>query len=248
MSKPMLETVGLTKAFGKLIAVNNVNLKVEEGELRAIIGPNGAGKTTLFNLIIGALKPTSGKVFLRGRDITGLRPHVISRMGIAASFQLTNVFLGMTVMENVWASVQSLSRRRWSPFIKAESMAEVSYAVEEICKLVGLEEKMDEVAMDLSHGDQRLLEIAIALGLNPTLLILDEPTAGVSPKEAENILKLIQELSRVKTIVLTEHNVEAVLRTAEVITVLDEERIIAEGSPHEISMNEEVQRVYLGMR
>ncbi len=246
MSKLILETIGLTKTFGRLVAVDNVNLRVREGELRGIIGPNGAGKTTLLNLIIGALKPTSGKIFFYGRDITGLKPHVISQMGIATTFQLTNIFQGMTVMENVWISVQSRSKMRWNPFIKAGGLTDVSRKVEEICKLVGLEDKMDEIAMSLSYGDQRLLEIAIALGSDPILLLLDEPITGVSPKEAEEILKVVQKLSQAKTIVLIEHNVDAVLRIAKVVTVLNEGRVIAEGSPYEVSSNEEVQRVYLG--
>jgi len=248
MARMILETKDLTKAFGGLVAVDAVNFKVEEGELRGIIGPNGAGKTTLFNLVIGYLKPTSGKIFFYGKDITGLPPHVISQMGISATFQLTSLFPGMTVLENIWVGVHSRSKRRWHPFIHARSLARTKSKAEEICTLVGLGDKMNEVAASLSHGDQRLLEIAVALSTDPALLLLDEPTAGMSPKEVENVVKVIKELSQTKTIILVEHNVDVVLRLAETITVLNEGRIIAEGSPDEISANEDVQRIYLGVK
>jgi branched-chain amino acid transport system ATP-binding protein len=247
MAKAVLETTNLTKAFGGLVAVDDVNFKLNEGELRGIIGPNGAGKTTLFYLVIGYLKPTSGKIFFYGKDITGLPPHVISQMGIASTFQLTNIFPGMTVLENIWVGVHSRSKRRWHPFIQARSLTTTTSRAEELCKLVGLGDKMNEVAANLSHGDRRLLEIAIALSSDPTLLLLDEPTAGMSPKEAENVVEVIGKLSQTKTIILIEHNVDVVLRLAETITVLDKGRVIAEGPPDEISANEDVQRIYLGV-
>ncbi len=247
MAAIMLETKNLTMAFGGLVVLEDVNLRLKEGELRGIIGPNGAGKTTLLNLMIGYLKPTSGRILFRGKDITGLPPHVISQMGISVTFQLTNIFPRMTAVENVWAGVHSRSERRWHPFIRAEVLTPTRIRAEELCEQVGLGDKMDEEAANLSHGDQRLLEMAIALGCEPTLLLLDEPTQGVSPREAENIVRVIEEMSQHKTIVLIEHNVDVVLRLAQTITVLNKGRVIAEGHPEAISANDEVQRIYLGV-
>lgn len=247
MVRTIFETKNLTKAFNGLVAIDNVSFKLVEGELRGIIGPNGAGKTTLFNLVNGYLKPTSGKLYFYGKDITGIQPHIISQMGIAATFQLTNIFPGMNVLENVWIGVHSRSKRRWNPFVRAKSLTGTTRRSEEICKLVGLWDKINEVATNLSHGDQRLLEIAIAISSDPTLLLLDEPTAGVSPLEAENVVKVIENLSKTKTIILIEHDVDIVLRLAETIMVLDKGRVIAEGQPDEISENSEVQRIYLGV-
>lgn len=195
----------------------------------------------------GYLKPTSGKIFFHGKDITAIPAHIISQLGIGATFQLTKIFPGMTVLENVWAGVNSRSKRRWDPFVQARSLTETMSRAEELCKLVRLEDKINEVAANLSHGDQKLLELAIALSCDPTLLLLDEPTAGTSPKEAENIVKLIERLSQTKTIVLIEHNVNVVLSLAQNITVLNQGRVIAEGPPEEISADEKVQRIYLGV-
>lgn len=248
MARVILETINLSKAFGGLIAVDNVNLKVEEGELRGLIGPNGAGKTTLFNLITGRTKPTGGRILFNGEDITGLPPYVISLKGISTTFQLTNIFPAMTVLENVWVGINSRSERRWHPFVPAERKIEIISKAKELCESVGLGDKMNAKAAALAYGDKKLLEIALALSTNPSLLLLDEPTQGVSPKEAENIVIVIERLSKIKTIVLIEHNVDVVLRLAKKITVLDRGRVIAEGSADEISENEEVQNIYLGRR
>jgi branched-chain amino acid transport system ATP-binding protein len=242
----LLKTVSVTMRFGGLTALDDVTYSVKKGEVRGIIGPNGAGKTTLFNVITGELKPTSGKIFLRGEEITHLAPHIICQKGLSRTFQLTFIFPEMTVYESIWVGVNSRARRPWNPIILAHHTADLSQKTQEICQLVGLEEKMNELASNLSFGDQKILEIAMALSTEPSLLLLDEPTQGVSPKETDNILKVIEKLSKNMTVILIEHSMDVVLRLCHTITVLNEGRVAAEGSPDQISKNEEVQRVYLG--
>jgi len=242
----LLEIRGVTKRFGGLTALDNITYKVKEGEVRGIIGPNGAGKTTLFNVITGDLKPTTGRVFLKGEDITDLPPHLICKKGLSRTFQLTFVFPEMTVFESVWIGVNSREKYPWSPFHSAERVISVSEMAREICQLVGLWEKRDEFACNLSYGDQKILEIAMALSTQPLILLLDEPTQGVSPKETENIIEVIRKLSKGMTIILIEHSMDVILHLCHIITVLNEGRVIADGPPQEISRNEEVQRVYLG--
>ncbi len=242
----ILETVSVTMRFGGLTALDGVTCAIQEGEVRGIIGPNGAGKTTLFNVITGELKPTSGKIMLRGTDITPLPPHAICQKGLSRTFQLTFIFPEMTVYESIWVGINSRARRPWNPFILAHRDADLSQRAQEICHLVGLEEKMNEVASNLSYGDQKILEIAMALSTQPSILLLDEPTQGVSPQETDHITKVIEKLSNQMTIILIEHSMDVVLRLCSNITVLNEGRVVAEGSPKEISKNEEVQRVYLG--
>jgi branched-chain amino acid transport system ATP-binding protein len=243
----LLETIDLTESFGGLIALDDVNFSVEEGELRGIIGPNGAGKTTLFNVITGCLKPAKGKVLLNGEDISGLPPHIISQKGVSRTFQITNIFPEMTVYESVWAGVNSRAKQPWNPFVHAGAMGHISRKAEEICQLVGLSDRMNQMSANLSHGDQRVLEIAIALSTDPILLLLDEPTQGISPKEIGTLLEVIKKVSQITTIVLIEHDMSVVLSLSKTIAVLNEGRIIAEGPPHEISRNKEVQKVYLGV-
>jgi len=244
--KKLLETASVKMRFGGLTALDNVTFSVHEGEVRGIIGPNGAGKTTLFNVITGELKPTSGKIFLRGKDITSFTPHVICQEGLSRTFQLTFIFPEMTVYESIWVGVNTRARRPWNPFVLAGQVADLSQKAIEICQLVGLEEKMNELASNLSYGDQKVLEIAMALSTQPSVLLLDEPTQGVSPKETDNISEVIKKLSKKMTIILIEHSMDIVLSLCNSITVLNEGRVVAEGSPEEISKNEEVQRVYLG--
>lgn len=243
----LLETVGLTRSFGGLTALDDVDFAVGKGELKGIIGPNGAGKTTLFNVITGYLKPTKGRVLLNGKNISGLSPHVISQKGISRTFQITNIFPEMTVHESVWAGVNSRTKDPWNPFVRADTIGDISEKTEEICELTGLSDQMNAISATLSHGDQRVLEIAIALSTDPILLLLDEPTQGVSPKEIDNLLKVIENVSRITTAILIEHDMNIALSLSETITVLNEGRIIAEGPPREISESEEVQQVYLGI-
>ncbi|MCD6567618.1 MAG: ABC transporter ATP-binding protein [Dehalococcoidia bacterium] len=243
----LLETAGLTKNFGGLVAVDEVNFAVEKGELKGIIGPNGAGKTTFFNLITGSLKPTRGKVSLNGEDISGLPPHLISRKGISRTFQITNIFPEMTVYESVWAGVNSRAKQPWNPFIHAGAATDISRKTKEICQMVGLDSKMGELSTNLSHGDQRVLEIAIALSTEPILLLLDEPTQGVSPKEIDTMISVVRKVSEVAAVVLIEHNMDIVLELSDNITVLENGRTVTEGSPSEISANREVQKIFLGI-
>jgi len=242
----LLETVSVTMRFGGLTALDDVTYTIKEREVRGIIGPNGAGKTTLFNVITGELQPTSGKIFLRGEEITHLTPHIICQKGLSRTFQLTFIFPEMTVYESIWVGVNSRARRPWNPVTLAHHVADLSQKTQEICHLVGLKEKMNELASNLSYGDQKILEIGMAISTQPSVLLLDEPTQGVSPKETDNILEVVERLSKKMTIILIEHSMDVVLRLCHIITVLNEGRVIAEGSPDEISKNEEVQRIYLG--
>lgn len=243
----LLETVGLTMSFGGLVALDDVDFSVGKGELRGIIGPNGAGKTTFFNVITGYLKPTKGKTLLDGEDISGLPPHTISQRGISRTFQITNIFPEMTVYESIWAGINSRTKQPWNPFVRADTIGDISRKAGEICELVGLSDKMNLVSENLSHGDQRVLEIAIALSTDPILLLLDEPTQGVSPKEIDNLLEVIEKVSQVTTTIMIEHDMNIALSLSGTITVFNEGRIIAGGSPSEISESEEVQEIYLGI-
>jgi branched-chain amino acid transport system ATP-binding protein len=241
----MLRIENLKKCFGGLAAVNGLNLTFEKGELRAIIGPNGAGKTTLFNLITGILSPTEGKIFFKDEDITGLPPYKISHKGIARTLQITSIFPNLTVFENVWSAVQS-RKRILNPFLNAMSLTDVREKTESLIEMVGLSEKKESPACDISYGDQRLLEIALALGTEPQLLLLDEPTAGLGPGETKGVVEKIRELAFRLTILLVEHDMEVVMGLADKITVLHYGEKIAEGSPEEIKKDKEVRRVYLG--
>ncbi len=247
MSGSLLEVTGVSMHFGGLTAVDNVTYTIRSGEVRGIIGPNGAGKTTLFNAITGDLKPSSGKVYLKGEDITGLSPDLICQKGMSRTFQLTYVFPEMTVYECVWVGVYSKARRASTMFFsQADRLKDVADKTMELCRLVGLEEKRDELASNLSYGDQKVLEIAMALSTEPALLLLDEPTQGVGPQEADGIVQLIELLSQRMSILLIEHNIDIILRVCHNLTVLSFGRVIADGSCEEIGRNEEVQRIYLG--
>ena len=244
MSTPILETQDLTCAFGGLIAVDHVDFAVQEGELRAVIGPNGAGKTTFFNLITGVLPPTSGRIVFQGEDITGLPVHMISQKGVARTVQITSIFPTLTVTENIWLGAQS--RHRLRPLAQPSKMHEVRQRVEEIIALVGLQEASEAEAAELAHGDQRLLEIALALSTRPQLLLLDEPTAGLSAKETHDMAQVVKQLSARQTIIIVEHDMDVVMELADIITVLHIGPTLAEGPPQAIRENAEVQEVYLG--
>jgi len=246
MSQIILQTRRLTKAFGGLIAVNNIDMDFYAGELRAIIGPNGAGKTTYLAMIMGRLKPTSGKIIFKGRDITGLPPHKVFRFGISTTFQLTSIFPSLTVYENVWVAAQSRCKGYMNPLIHHRRLKEAESTVERILKRLNLDSIASEPAGSISHGEQRVLEIGIALATNPEILLLDEPTSGMSAKEANEMAMLIKEIAKEKTVILVEHNMDVVMRIADKITVFDKGKILAEGSPKSISENKKVQEVYLG--
>lgn len=242
----ILETVNLSKNFGALQAVRKINLKVKEGSLHSIIGPNGAGKTTLFNLLTGFLKPSEGRILFRQRDITCYRPDQISKMGIGRSFQVPNIFPELTVLENVRIAVQSRTQLNYRPLTSLKKHDYLEKKAMELLEIVNISDKMQLRAKHLSHGEKKILDIAIALATNPRVLLLDEPTAGLVGDEIRRIVDLITQLSRCITVVLVEHNIDVVLSISDTISVLYYGAIIAEGSPYEIQTNREVQEIYLG--
>jgi branched-chain amino acid transport system ATP-binding protein len=243
----LLELKGVSKHFGGLLAVDDVSYSVKKGEIRGIVGPNGAGKTTLFNLITGELRPTAGRVYLGGEDVTGLPPDLICLKGMSRTFQLTFIFPEMTVLECVWVGVYSRRRRPWSLFFsRSDRSGPIEEKALQIIRTVGLEEKAQEIASNLSYGDQKVLEIAMALSTDPVMLLLDEPTQGVGPGEVDAIINLVEHLSKEMSIVLIEHDMDIVARLCHNVTVLSYGKMIAEGSCELISQNEEVQRIYLG--
>ena len=242
----MLRVEEVHKSFGDFKAVNGAHLTVEEGQMVAVIGPNGAGKTTLFNLITGQLQPDQGRILFRGQEIGGLPPYEICRRGIARSFQIVNIFPRLTVFENVQVAVLSHQGRSFTLFEPARSLAvEETYR---ILERVGLVDKAEHVAGSLSHGDQKVLEIAMALGSEPELLILDEPTAGMSPEETAATLALIRQLAETQgvTILFCEHDMEVVFSVAQSIMVMHQGRTLIQGAPEEVREHPEVQEAYLG--
>lgn len=244
----LFETVDLVKKFGAFVATDHVNLKVEEGQLHAIIGPNGAGKTTLFNLLTGALKPTSGRILLRGDDITGLAPHEIAHKGVARSFQISNVFPGLTVFENVRIAVQSkLGKPSLALFRTPKYMKAVEEKTMEILEQIGLASLAPARADILSHGDTRRLELGLVLAIDASVILLDEPLAGMSPEESRESVRLIREISKNRSVVMVEHDMDVIFSTVDHITVLERGAIIATGTPEEIQNNEVVQKSYLGV-
>jgi len=242
----LLKIESLSKSFDGFMAVSDVNLEVEKGEIVAVIGPNGAGKTTLFNLISGVLKPTGGKVFFKGENITGLPPHAICKKGISRSFQIVNVFERMTVFENVQISIMARERMNWN-FITPSAGVLIGETAK-ILESVGLLEKKDTVCGLLSHGDRKVLEIAVALGVDPEFLILDEPTAGMAPEETGRCIDLIKGLSDTfgLTILFCEHDMELVFAIANRIMVMTRGATLVQGSCEEVRCNQLVQDAYLG--
>jgi branched-chain amino acid transport system ATP-binding protein len=241
---PMLRTEGLTKRFGGLTAVNNVNLTIPRGEIRAIIGPNGAGKSTFFNCVTGVLRPSAGRIYVNGEDLAGLPPHRISHKGIARSYQITNILPGATVLENARIAAQS-RHHSWSLFRHHQSYRDLLELARTALGSVGLGEKESELAANLSHGEQRNLEIAIALATEPELLCLDEPTAGMSVSETHATAELVRRIASNLTILIVEHDMEVVMGLADRITVFHYGEVLAEGTPAEIQANARVQEVYL---
>jgi branched-chain amino acid transport system ATP-binding protein len=244
----LLKIENVTKRFGDLVAVNGVSMNVEKGELRAVIGPNGAGKTTFFNTISGFLLPTSGRITFDGEDITKMLPAPRVWRGIARTFQITEVFPELTTWDNLRIAVEVASGHRASPFITRKDRQSVHDRVAELLDMSGLRKVSDRLVGELSHGDQRATEIMMALALNPRLLLLDEPTAGMGDQETYDITQLIRKLHRDKdlTIVLIEHDMRVVFHLADRIMVLAEGEMLAEGTPDEIARNERVQEAYLG--
>jgi len=244
----LLSVEHVSRRFGSLVAVNDVSLSVEPGELRAVIGPNGAGKTTFFNMISGFLAPTSGRILFEGEDVTRLLPARRVWRGIARTFQVTEVFPELSVRENLRIAAEVAAGYRLRPWISREADAEVSARVTDLSDMGGLSDKETRPVGELSHGDQRATEIMMALALKPRLLLLDEPTAGMGDRETYNITQLIRQLHKDHklSIVLIEHDMRVIFHLADRIMVLAEGAMLAEGTPPEIAANEMVQAAYLG--
>jgi branched-chain amino acid transport system ATP-binding protein len=243
----ILETKNITKSFGALTAVNNVSLGIEAGTLHSIIGPNGAGKTTLFNLLTGTFPPTSGEIIVDKKNITGTPAHRVAHLGLARSYQRTTVFPALTLLENVWIATFA-TQPSWKGLIwkKTNDFVEVKSRALSALRDVGLHEKADHLAREISHGEQRQLELAIALAAAPRVLLLDEPAAGLSPEETRRMVQLVRSLKGRYTIVLIEHKMDIIMSVSDRISVMSFGSVIAEGTPEEIKRNPEVRRAYLG--
>ncbi len=243
-SSPLLKTELLSVKFGGLAALSEVNFELGRDEIRAVIGPNGAGKSTFFNCLTGVLRPTGGRIIFDGEEITGLRSNVISQRGIARSYQITNILPNATALENVRIAAQS-RRHAWNMIAHHEAFADINQRAEAALQAVGLLAKAHELGANLSHGEQRNLEIGIALATEPKLLCLDEPTAGMSAAETNETKELISRIAKDLTILIVEHDMEVVMELCDRITVLHYGQILAEGTPEEIQANPRVLEVYL---
>jgi branched-chain amino acid transport system ATP-binding protein len=246
VSQPILRIEGLAKRFGGLEALAGVDLDVARGDFRAIIGPNGAGKSTFFNTMTGLLKPDAGRVVFDGHDVTGEPPHRLARRGVARTFQITSVFADLTALENVQVALLAHARQNWSVWPKARPMHTVRAG--ELLGMVGLEKAAARLARTLSHGDQKRLELAIALAGEPRILLLDEPTAGMAAQERLESIRLVHRVARELGLscVFTEHDMAVVFAVATHITVMHQGRVLADGTPAEVRARREVQQVYLG--
>jgi branched-chain amino acid transport system ATP-binding protein len=245
-ASPLLLVEGLTRHFGPLSALNGVSLKILPRERRAIIGPNGAGKTTLFNLITGQLSPSAGQILFAGRAITGLAPHAVARRGISRSFQRTNLFLRLSVLENLRLAAAANGRGTYNLFGRIEQLRGPLERAGEVAKAVGLTERLREPTGILSYGEQRQLEVGVALATSPKLLLLDEPTAGMSPEETVRMTSLLEGLPRDITLLIIEHDMDVVSSLAERVTVLHYGEVLAEGTFEEVRADPRVYEVYLG--
>jgi branched-chain amino acid transport system ATP-binding protein len=246
-SQVILRTHGVSKLFGKFRALNNISASFPRGAITSIIGPNGAGKSTYFNLLSGAFPPSDGRVEFEGRDVTDVAQHEFAHMGIAKSFQITNVFPLLSTRENVRVALQALVSRYdiWRPRANLPGLAEKADA---LLAQVGLWHCRDRVAKTLAHGEQRALEIGMALASNPRLLLLDEPTAGMSPEETRVMMDLIVKLAKERTVILVEHKMKLVMGISDRVLVLHHGELLADGTPAEVRQDQQVKRVYLGQR
>jgi branched-chain amino acid transport system ATP-binding protein len=244
----ILETRNLRKEFGGLVAVEDVSVQIEQGHTHSIIGPNGAGKTTLFNLIGGSFKPTHGQVFFKGEDITGSPLYKRAHIGMGRSFQITNIFPNLTVLENVRLSAQALSAVSFNFLRRADHYDDFMKRALEVLEIVGLKDMALYPANALPHGGKRKLELAILLAPDPELLLLDEPTAGMASEQVPELMRTIGDIRQQcgKTIVMVEHNMRVVMDVSDRITVMNLGNVLAEGAPAEVAANETVQKVYLG--
>jgi branched-chain amino acid transport system ATP-binding protein len=243
----VLRTEHLRRAFGNLVVTNDVNLTVEVGERHVIIGPNGAGKTSLVNQIGGQLEPSAGRIFVKGTDVTGWSPNRVSRLGVARTFQRNNLFQNLSVIENLRLAVQARRGNALDPFTPVGRLRELLARAEELMRRVHLDGDGLRLARNLSYGEQRQLEIGIALAGEPDLLLLDEPTSGMSPAETGRMIELIASLPRSLSILMIEHDMKVVFSVADRITVLYYGEVLATGTPADIQANRRVREVYLGM-
>ncbi|NHN40853.1 ABC transporter ATP-binding protein [Halorubellus sp. JP-L1] len=246
----LLETHGLTRRFDELVAVDHVDLAVEAGEFRSVIGPNGAGKTTLFNCITGALRASEGEVVFDGEDVTDLPSYERVRRGIGRSFQITNVFGGLTALENVRLAAQSIPSREMSQgaqlFRPKTEFDDVNAHAQEVLEQVGLADVAEEEASTLAYGDQRRLEIGLVLATDPEVVLLDEPTAGMGSEETAATMALVDDVLAEQTLLLIEHDIDLVMDVSDRITVLNRGSIVRTGTPEEVANDEDVQAAYLG--
>ena len=242
----ILRTVDLSRSFGSLLATDCVNLAIEAGERHAIIGPNGAGKTSLLNQVGGQLRPSSGRIFFKDREITGLPPERVCKLGIGRTFQKNNLFTRLSVFDNVRLAVLAQRGQPLNAFVPVTRFAALAARTEEVLEQVGLTDRQQAPVRSLSYGEQRQVEIAIALAADPQLLLLDEPTAGMSPAETAHMVDFVKGLPRTLTILMIEHDMQVVFSLADRISVLHYGRLLATGAPAEISCNEAVQEIYLG--
>lgn len=245
MNAPLLAVENIGRSFGGFVALEGVTAAFESNKVTAIIGPNGAGKSTFFNVLSGVLAPSSGAIRFKGRDITGTPQHRFVHLGIARSYQITNIFPELSVHENVRVAAQAF-RARYDIWRDRATMAELADRADAVLAAVGLAGRRDETAKFLAHGQQRALEIAIALVADPELLLLDEPTAGMGPEETRDMVMLLEKLAADRTILLIEHKMKMILGLSDRILVLHHGRLIADGSPQHIQTDPEVRRVYLG--
>jgi branched-chain amino acid transport system ATP-binding protein len=243
----ILRTESVGKVFGGFTALRDISVDFRRGAITSIIGPNGAGKSTYFNLLTGAFAPTTGRVIFEGRDVTGLPQHRFAHMGVAKSFQITNVFPQLTTHENIRVAAQALQTcyDMWRPRSARRDLIDTA---DQLLRLVGLADRRDRLAGTLAHGEQRALEIGMALASRPRLLLLDEPTAGMSPEETRTMMDLIVKLASERTVILVEHKMKLVMGISNRLLVLHHGELLAEGTPDDIRRNEDVKRVYLGKR
>ncbi len=246
MNEHVLVVENLARSFGGVHAVRDLSITVPTGQLRAVIGPNGAGKSTLFNLLTGLMPPSAGRIVFKGKDVTGLPPHTLCRLGLGRTFQINSIFVNATVLENVQLALLSHQRRIWNMVSMARKL--VIREAEELLAMLELTSKAGKLGSTLSYGDRRRLEVVLALSCEPQLLLLDEPTAGMSLPDKPGMVALIRKIAREKgvTTVLVEHDMDVVFSVADQITVMHQGMVVAEGTPKEIRANARVQEIYLG--
>jgi branched-chain amino acid transport system ATP-binding protein len=244
----ILEAQNLSKAFGGLVAVDDVSIKIKKQTMHAIIGPNGAGKTTLFNLLSGVMPPTKGQVLFKGNDITSLPPYKRAHLGIGRSYQITNIFNNLSVLENIRLAAQAKGKDNFKIFHRADDLQQYIDKAEEVIEMVGLSGKELFPARDLAHGEKRKLELGIMLACDPELLLFDEPTAGMSSEQVPELIEIINKILHQgeRTAILVEHRMDMVMSISDIITVMNQGRLLAEGAPSEIATNKQVQIAYLG--